>query len=277
MFGNRPRHSESFSSRYGAGKSTRPSKRSFKEPSSNASLQRAISGRSPSSFKSHKSPPMGSSSGSTLTSAIITICVGPEQRLFAGHEDVLSRSPFFEAACRNQFYDTSSRRISLPDESPEVLSAILEYLYKGDYQPVLLHNKAKDTWELGESANGEDTVCHHAMKQPILKDTAVYCAASRYSLPELQRIALRKQGLRCNVQITTILASARWAYAHTPDDDVKLRAHYLSLIIRSRGTFKRSGTMKTEMEKGGLIFFDLFVTMCNHMDDLQTVRSPYRR
>ena len=120
------------------------------------------------------------------------------------------------------------------------------------------------------------------------------CAADKYGLDELKRLALRKQGLQSGVQIATILASARWAYAHTPDSDSKLRAHYLALIIRSRSTFKRSGTMQAEMESGGKLFFDLFVAMCNHMvrlsssplvvvnahchqDDLQTVRSPFSR
>lgn len=117
------------------------------------------------------------------------------------------------------------------------------------------------------------------------------CAAERYGLEELKRLALRKQGLRSGVQVGTILASARWAYNHTPDNDSKLRAHYLALIIRSRATFKRSGTMQTEMEQGGKMFFDLFVAMCNHMvshprltislvtnaiqDDLSTMRSPF--
>lgn len=95
--------------------------------------------------------------------------------------------------------------------------------------------------------------------------TQCSCAADKYGLDELKRLALRKQGLQSGVQITTILASARWAYAHTPDSDSKLRAHYLALIIRSRGTFKRSTTMQSEMEKGGKLFFDLFVAMCNHM------------
>jgi len=27
--------------------------------------------------------------------------------------------------------------------------------------------------------------------------------------------------------------------------------------------------MQTEMEIGGKLFFDLFVAMCNHMDDLE--------
>jgi hypothetical protein len=45
-----------------------------------------------------------------------------------------------------------------------------------------------------------------------------------------------------------------------------LRAHYLALIIRSRNTFKRSGTMQMEMQQGGSpLFFDLFVAMVNHL------------
>lgn len=71
--------------------------------------------------------------------------------------------------------------------------------------------------------------------------------------------------MQSGVQVGVILASARYAYAHTPDTDSKLRAHYLALIIRSRQTFKRSATMQTEMEAGGRMFFDLFVAMCNHM------------
>lgn len=101
--------------------------------------------------------------------------------------------------------------------------------------------------------------------QMLLKDTLIYCTAERYGLDELKRLALRKQGLQSGIQCATILASARYAYANTPDSDSKLRAHYLALIIRSRGTFKRSGTMQMQMEGGGLLFFDLFVAMCNHM------------
>jgi hypothetical protein len=73
------------------------------------------------------------------------------------------------------------------------------------------------------------------------------------------------------VQASTILASARYAYANTPDTDSKLRAHYLALIIRCRSTFKRSGTMQLEMFNGGSqLFFDLFVALCNHVDDISS-------
>ena len=114
-------------------------------------------------------------SSSTLTSAIITICVGPEQRLFAGHEEILCQSPFFEAACHGQFIESNAKRINLPEEQPEILSSVLEYLYKGDYFPKLMHNKRKDTWELEDSAgkSSESTIYHNALRQTLLKDTAI--------------------------------------------------------------------------------------------------------
>jgi BTB/POZ domain len=111
-----------------------------------------------------------------LTSAIVTLVVGPDQRLFAAHEDVLAHSQFFQAACRSQFLESHAKRINLPEESPEILSSVLEYLYKGDYYPRLLHNKRKDTWELedrGINGNGESTIYHHAVGAALLKDTVI--------------------------------------------------------------------------------------------------------
>lgn len=235
---------------------------------------------------------------SVAPSPIVTLTVGREGRLFAAHEDVLCQSPFFEAACRGQYLDAQSKRISIPDEEPEVFSAVLEYLYKGDYYPRLLHNKHRNSWELEDAVgrtpttspnpeNGggravpsavEATVYLGSCGEYLLRDTVVYCAADRYGLEELKRLALRKQGLQSGIDVGTILRSAQYAYAHTPDSDSRLRAHYLALIIRCRKTFKRSGTMQAEMERGGSkLFFDLFVAMCNHLDDVIEVgnaRSP---
>ncbi|KAI9047479.1 hypothetical protein LZ554_008198 [Drepanopeziza brunnea f. sp. 'monogermtubi'] len=217
--------------------------------------------------------------GSTLTSPIITLVVGREQRLFAAHEDVLCISPFFQAACRGQFMEASTKRIFLPDEEPEIFSSVLEYLYKGDYYPKLVHNRRKNTWDLemvGGQGSVESTVYHHSVDGELLKDTVIYCTAEKFGLDELKRVALRKQGLQSGIQCSTVLTSARYAYANTPDTDSKLRAHYLALIIRSRGTFKRSGTMQMEMQAGGSpLFFDLFVALCNHVDDVASVvESP---
>jgi len=239
--------------------------------------------------------PVAKAGKSLAPSPIVTLTVGGEGRLFAAHEDVLCQSPFFEAACRGQFLGAQGKRISLPDEEPEVFSAVLEYLYKGDYYPRLLHNKQRDSWELEdavrnpssspyiqypENAGGrapavEATVFMPGERQHLLRDTVVYCAADKYGLEELKLLALRKQGLQSGIDVGTILRSAQYAYAHTPDTDSRLRAHYLALIIRCRRTFKRSGTMQSEMERGGSkLFFDLFVAMCNHLDDvIETTNS----
>ncbi|KAI9752292.1 MAG: isopentenyl-diphosphate delta-isomerase idi1 [Chaenotheca gracillima] len=249
----------SFASRDRAGKATR-SKRSQRE---HAKLR----------SQKIESPPVGS----TLTSAIFTIVCGQEQRLFAAHEDVLSISPFFAAACKGQFLEAHTKRIYLPDEEPQVLSDVLSYLYRGDYYPRLLHNKRRNSWELEDahlqSENGgraaEDSTIHlNSMGGPVLKDTVIYCAADKYGLEELKRLALRKQGLQSGIEVATILRSARYAYENTPEGEYRLRAHYLALIIRCRKTFKRSGTMQMEMEIGGKLFFDLFVALCGHLDDL---------
>ncbi|KAH9904020.1 hypothetical protein F4778DRAFT_733628 [Xylariomycetidae sp. FL2044] len=232
----------------------------------------------------------------TLTSPIVTLTVGREGRLFAAHEEVLCQSPFFEHACRGQYLEAQSKRIALPDEEPEIFSAVLEYLYKGDYYPRLLHNKHRNSWELEDNNTAvhrspdpsenntrggrgavEATMFVPSLGQYLLRDTVVYCAAERFRLEELKRLALRKQGLQSGIDVGTILRSAQYAYDNTPDTDSRLRAHYLALIIRCRKTFKRSGTMQAEMERGGKLFFDLFVAMCNHLDDvvdLSNARTP---
>lgn len=143
---------------------------------------------------------------------------------------------------------------------PEIFSCVLEYLYKGDYYPRLLHNKRHNSWELedaqdtrklGGHGSTASTVFHSGVGGDLLKETAIYCAAEKFGLDELKRLALRKQGLQSGIPVEVILRSARFAYENTPESDSRLRAHFLALIIRSRTIFKRSGTMQMEMEIGG--------------------------
>lgn len=250
-------------------------RKTFRDPARLSKLQKSMD----------ESPPTEGS----LTSPIITLTVGREGRLFAAHEDVLCLSPFFAAACRGKFLEAESKRIDLPDEEPEIFSCVLEYLYKGDYYPRLLHNKRRSSWELedatkppnlenrGGCGGVEATTYISSVGEHLLRDTVIYCVAEKYGLEELKRLALRKQGLQSGIEVATILRSARYAYDNTPDTDSRLRAHYLALIIRCRKTFKRSGTMQAEMESGGKLFFDLFVALCNHLDDIVEMgnsRSP---
>lgn len=302
---------------------------SVRDPTKLSRLQRSLTERDAANTSSSRTKvdKQEAPKPNLAPSPIITVTIGSEGRLFAAHEDVLCQSPFFEHILRGGYteatYAPQSRKIALPEEEPEVFSAVLEYLYKGDYYPRLVHNKHRNSWELeggatssrrGDTPNaspnvGSENTHHHrhhhggvraattggpsssstttsspyppAAVEPtvylsstgthILRDTVVYCAAGRYGLEELKRLALRKQGLQSGIDVGTILRSAQYCYAGTPDSDSRLRAHYLALIIRCRKTFKRSGTMQAEMEKGAegsKLFFDLFVALCNHLDDV---------
>ena len=96
--------------------------------------------------------------------------------------------------------DPVTKRIALPDEEPEIFSSVLEFLYKGDYFPRLVHNKRRNSYELESMGDDErtveSTVFHRGVEGDLLKDTVIYCAAERYGLDELKKISLRKQGLR---------------------------------------------------------------------------------
>lgn len=131
----------------------------------------------------------------------MTLVVGQEQRIFAAHENVLCASPFFNNVLRQEVMDFQNKRIALPDEEPEIFSSVLEYLYKGDYYPRLVHNKRQNSWEMERPidegrGSAESTVYHRGIDGELLKDTVIYCAAEKYGLDELKRVALRKQGLR---------------------------------------------------------------------------------
>ncbi|QDS70993.1 hypothetical protein FKW77_007661 [Venturia effusa] len=269
------RHATNSFAKKVAKSSSKKQRSSFRAPPSSHRYEQAAAQMEQQTLSS----PISQTSPS-ITSAIITICIGREQRLFAAHEDVLGHSPYLSMLCQSQFYE-STKRIDLPDEEPEIFSSVLEYLYKGDYYPRLEFDKRRQSWQLEDGTNVdrqstiESTVFMNGVGVVVLKDTVIYCTAEKYGLPELQRLALRKQGLQSGIQCSTILTSARYAYANTPDNDSKLRAHYLALIIRSRHTFKRSGTMQMEMETGGKLFFDLFVALSNHMDDVsESKRTP---
>jgi len=280
---------------------------SLRDPQKLSKLERSLTGDDTSRMRTQQQARQ--SNRSLAPSPIVTLTVGREGRLFAAHEDVLAQASFFAKILTGNYLEANNKRIALPDEEPEVFSAILEYLYKGDYYPRLLHNKHRNSWELEDSlprratpnhspaltdhspnigggragqspqtpSAVEPTVFVSSLGEYLLRDTVIYCAADRYGLEELKRLALRKQGLQSGIDVGTILRSAQYCYSHTPDSDSRLRAHYLALIIRCRKTFKRSGTMQAEMEKcgggaygegGGKLFFDLFVAMCNHLDDV---------
>jgi hypothetical protein len=97
-------------------------------------------------------------------------------------------------------------------------------VHQGDYYPKLLRDSHRDGWALEDSTNGcpvQATIMHAGTGIELLKDTVIYCTAEKYGLDELKRLSLHKQGLQSGISCSTILSSARYAYANTPDTDSK--------------------------------------------------------
>lgn len=272
---------KSFPKKDRVNKITKPSKRSFRDDAKQKLREQLL--------QAQLSPSTGSPQ---LNSAIITVIVGEDARLFAVHEHVLNKSPVLRAELNSRFSQNTAGHLALRKENPETFSAVLQWLYKDDYYPRLFKDRDGRVYELediqdglsphtdgGHSVTASPTIYHERARGHILRDTAVYCAAAEYELPKLKELALKKQGFQSGIDVATILRSARFAYENTKDTDIALRAHYLALIVRSRKTFMRSGTMQKEIEAGGKVFFDLFVALCNHLDDVSDAgsarSSPY--
>lgn len=66
-------------------------------------------------------------------SPAVTLVVGCDKVEFHASEATLCRIPFFRASLQGGFLEAVEKKIQFPDESPEILSALIEHLYNGTY------------------------------------------------------------------------------------------------------------------------------------------------
>lgn len=66
-------------------------------------------------------------------SPVVMLVVGPDEVQFHAPEATLCRIPFFRAALQGSFLEATLKRITFPDDAPEIFSALLEHLYNSTY------------------------------------------------------------------------------------------------------------------------------------------------
>lgn len=66
-------------------------------------------------------------------SPIATLYVGQERLKFHAYQDTLCKIPFFQAALRGKFKEASEQIITMPEDDPGRVSALIEFLYTGNY------------------------------------------------------------------------------------------------------------------------------------------------
>lgn len=106
-----------------------------------------------------------------LISRTITLIIGPDRTEFRVPEVVLCRLPFFRAALQGGFKEASEKVISMPEDVPAAISALIEFLYTGRY-----------TYAADNPAGDFKQGAFHA---------AVYAAASKYGYQEMLSDVLR--------------------------------------------------------------------------------------
>lgn len=66
-------------------------------------------------------------------SSIVTLTVGEERIDFHTNQDILCRLPFFHAALHTGFKETAEKKITMPEDEPEIIAALIEFLAVGKY------------------------------------------------------------------------------------------------------------------------------------------------
>ncbi|GAB0139024.1 hypothetical protein EsDP_00007242 [Epichloe bromicola] len=178
-----------------------------------------------------------------LSSPVVTLVVGQDetQSLLTAHQGLLEKSPYFAEICRQFVDDGSPRQIELLTEDATAVGSFLEYLYTNEYFPRKIAGQRvleKDP----EMPVVDDTGVH------LLRHARVYTLAERYGVPELKKLSSSK--IHCiDSTAKGEIEYARYVYAHTTNDDTKVRAPIASFWAT------RSHTLRSEAE-------DEFKSLC---------------
>lgn len=138
-----------------------------------------------------------------LMSPVVTLLVGEEGVEFHACESIVCNLPFFRSAFQGGFKEATEKRISMPEDEPEIVSALIEFLYNGNYTYAY---DPRTTGRSGSTAGATDPPAR-TLKQsdravgktipPIggLKEGAfhvrVYALASKYNYQPLIKAAVK--------------------------------------------------------------------------------------
>lgn len=127
------------------------------------------------------SPTPTDTSHSNLMSPTVTLLVGPDATVFHASHDILCRLPFFRAALQGEFREAADRRITMPEDEPQTVAALIEFLYTGCYT-YPYHTPSEASTEADAPAADLDEGAYHV---------GVYATAYKYGCTALVEAALK--------------------------------------------------------------------------------------
>lgn len=119
-------------------------------------------------------------------SPIVTLVVGEEAVEFHACESILCSLPFFRAAFQGGFREAAEKKITMPEDEPETLAALIEFLYNGNY------TYAYDPRTTKRSDSAVTTRVSPVADLPEGEfHVRVYATATKYSCQPLVKVAAK--------------------------------------------------------------------------------------
>lgn len=116
-------------------------------------------------------------------SPIVILNIGPDNTEFRAHEDILCQLPFFRAALQGGFKEASEKTITMPEDEPATIAALVEFLSTGSYTYTFEPQETNDVAETADIPVSDVTQGSFHV--------AVYATASKYDCEKLVEGSLR--------------------------------------------------------------------------------------
>ncbi|KAL8960091.1 MAG: hypothetical protein Q9183_005523, partial [Haloplaca sp. 2 TL-2023] len=154
-------------------------------------------------------------------SPIVTINVGKQEKTMTAHIEHLAQSPVFQTMLdsKSRFKEAATLHVSLPDEDPIVIKAMLQYLYSGDFRDITNHDSTSGIVKNADDMDGDDAQDQRRAETALFL-AKMYVAAEKFHLPDLKALVIEKIASITNLAAHPIsfLQSSMRIYSGIPED-----------------------------------------------------------
>lgn len=156
--------------------------------------------------------------------------------------------------CQGGFLESSTKRIELKEDDPEVFSIVLTYLYRGDYEP-LFPLGSVPVCKIRSPENLKSRRDKHAMESAL-----VYIMADKYQIEELKIAAVQKLKNLQPLSFQAFLALSLQVYRSLPESDLHFRG-FFAKVAPCQLTGAAEDIIRPYIKEGGLLAEDMLFAL----------------
>lgn len=150
----------------------------------------------------------------------VTLVIGPDSVAFHVSQMLLCTLPFFRAALQGEFLEAVEQRIEMPEDDPQHVSAMIEFLYTGGYTYAHPSRQGVDSgtppadlaegsFHVGVYATAFKYDCQDLVKASLLSFIIVLRKLKSIDVIRLWKVAYDKELLLSKVEEDPSLAEFR--------------------------------------------------------------------